>query len=384
MIDTLSVQGVERPGIIELGRGHPDGALLPVAGLRQAAARALDRAGAHALTYGSERGPGALIAWLCERASRTEGRAPQLEEIVITCGASHALDLVCSLGTQPGDVALVESPAYHLGVQILRDHPLRLVPVPADEHGLRIDALAATLAELRRAGQRARLLYTIPTFHNPTGVSLSDDRRAALIELAAAEELLIVEDDVYRELPYTGAVPPSLWSRAPAGTVARLGSFSKSLAPGLRLGWLMADAALIDRIVSGGLLQSGGGLNHFTAMIVAEFCGSGQFDIQVAHLRAAYITRRDALANALAEQLPPGCSWRVPNGGFFIWVTLPDGLDANALLPRAEAGGVGYQPGTRFYLADGGANTLRLCFTLYPPEILAEGARRLGQAIRRS
>jgi len=132
MIDTLSVQSVARPGIIELGHGHPDGALLPVAGLSQAAVHALDRAGAHALAYGSERGPGSLIAWLCERTARAEGRAPRPEELVITCGASHALDLVCALGTQPGDVALVESPAYHLGVQILRDHPLRLVPVPAD------------------------------------------------------------------------------------------------------------------------------------------------------------------------------------------------------------------------------------------------------------
>lgn len=383
MTDLLpTIQLVRRPGIIELGWGHPDAALLPVAGMRRAALSVLDRAGATALAYGADQGPAALIAWLRERIARTEGRAPANDAIMITGGVSHALDQICTLCTQPDDVVLVESPTYHLAMRIMRDHPLRLVPVAVDEAGLRIDALATTIAELRRGGRPPRLLYTIPTFHNPTGVSLSDERRAALVALAAAEGMLIVEDDVYRELSYDGPAPPSLWSMAPPGVVVRLGSFAKSLAPGLRLGWLTADAALVARIVGSGLLDSGGGTNHFTAMVVAEFCAAGLFDEQVATFRAAYRVRRDALVQALGSYLPPGCTWAVPAGGFFVWVSLPEGLDAAALLPRAEATGVAYLPGARFSLDGAGTRALRLAFSLYSPEELAEGARRLGQAIQ--
>src|SRR5262249_14165363 len=148
----------------------------------------------------------------------TEGRAVAPDEIMITGGVSQALDQICTLCTRPGDIALVEAPTYHLAVRILRDHPLDLVPLSANADGPSVDALATTIAELRRANRRPRLLYLVPTFHNPTGVSLSAARRTALVELAAAEELLIVEDDVYRELAYDGPAPPSLWSIAPAGT----------------------------------------------------------------------------------------------------------------------------------------------------------------------
>lgn len=378
------VQLTHRPGVIDLGWGHPDPALLPVAGLRRAAGEALDRFGAEALAYGKEGGPGPLLTWLAGRIADTEGRAPAPGELMITGGVSHALDQVCTLLTRPGDVVLVESPTYHLAVRILRDHPLELVPVLADEDGLRIDVLATTIAALRRAGRSPRLLYTVPTFHNPTGVSLSPARRRALIDLATAEGVLVVEDDAYRELAYDGAAAPSLWSLAPPGTVARLGSFSKAIAPGLRLGWLTADAALVARITGGGLLDSGGGVNHFTAVTVAAFCLAGRFDEQASRLRAAYRVRRDALVEALAAQLPPGCTWRVPAGGFFVWLHLPEGLDAAALLPRAVAAGVAYAPGARFHLDGGGTNTLRLAFGLYPPQDLDEAARRLGSVVRAS
>ncbi|MEP7188878.1 MAG: aminotransferase class I/II-fold pyridoxal phosphate-dependent enzyme, partial [Roseiflexaceae bacterium] len=192
MLDLPTIQLIRRPGIIELGWGHPNAALLPVDGMRQAAADALDRWGADALNYGADQGAGPLLAWLSDRIARTESRAPAIDEIMITGGVSQALDQICTLCTQPGDIALVESPTYHLAIRILRDHPLELIAVPADEHGLRVDALAATLAELRRAGRRARLLYCVPTFHNPTGASLQAERRAALVKLAAAEQLLIV------------------------------------------------------------------------------------------------------------------------------------------------------------------------------------------------
>ena len=384
MLPLPTVQLTQRPGIIDLGWGHPNSALLPAAELRQAAADALERWGADALAYGADQGAGPLVEWLCGRIAQTDGRAPAPDEIVITGGISHGLDQLCTLATQPGDIVLVESPTYHLAVRILRDHPLELVPVPVGDQGLDVDALAATLAELRGQGRRARMLYTIPTFHNPTGSCMPADRRHALVELAVAEQLLIAEDDVYRELFYEEPPPPSLWSMAPPGAVARLGSFAKSLAPGLRLGWLSADAAMVQRTTGSGVIDSGGGINHFTAMVVAQFCLSGAFDAQVARFRAAYRERRDALLAGLAEHLPPGCTVAAPGGGFFVWVRLPDGLDAGSLLARAEEAGVAYLPGRRFHIDGRGANTLRLAFSLYAPAELAEAARRLGEALNLS
>lgn len=370
-----------RPGTIDLAWGHPAVDLLPVAAMQRASAAALARFGTDALTYGHPAGPGPLLAWLRARIARQEGRMPAVDEIMITGGISHGLDQLLTLCTAPGDTILVESPTYHLAVRIMRDHPLKLVPVPADQDGLQVDVLAAQLADLRRTGQRARLLYTVPTFHNPTGVSLSLPRRQALIDLAAAEKLLIVEDDVYRELAYDGPPPPSLWSAAPTGVVARLGSFSKSLAPGLRLGWMTASRDIIMRLTEGGLLDSGGGINHFTALAVTLLCESGDFDVQIVRFRDTYRARRDALLTGFADFLPADCSWYVPAGGFFAWVMLPRGIKGSDLLPAAEAAGVSFIPGQRFHLDGRGEHALRLAFSFYSPDSLIQAAEQLGRTI---
>lgn len=382
MIELPNRQVFLRPGILELKWGQPDFDLLPVAQIGQAAMRAMETYGADALSYGSPQGAGVLVRWLAERIGRLEARAPQLNELMLTGGNSITLDQICTLSTRPGDIVLVESPAYHLALSILRDHPLDLVAAPTDDQGLRIDALAEIVARIRREGRTPRLLYTIPTFNNPTGISLPIERRRALVDLAANEGLLIVEDDVYRELSYDGPAQPSLWEIAPPGVVARLGSFAKSLAPGLRLGWLTADAALVQRFVDGGVLDSGGSLNHFTSLVVAQFCLSGEYDALVERFRQAYRTRRDALLSGLAQHMPDGASWTHPAGGYFVWLRLPHGIDSEALLPRAEAMGVSFVPGAHFYLDDGGHNALRLAFSLYPPYDLADASYRLGSAVK--
>ena len=376
------VQLALRPGIVDFGWGHPASALLPVAELRQAALDALAHDGAAALAYGAAQGPGRLIVALCERLGRIEGHAPSPERMLITGGISQALDLLCTLYTQPGDVALVESPVYHLALRILRDHGLQLRPVASDEDGLRPDALAAALAETRRAGQRVRLFYTVPTFTNPTGRCLTAERRADVARLAVEHDLLVLEDDVYRELWYDAPPPPPLGSYDAAAPIVRLGSFAKVLAPGLRLGWLLADEALVRRCVESGMLDSGGGVNHFTAHIVAEYLRRGLMDGHVAALRAAYGARRDHLAAALRRELPPSCHVETPGGGYFIWVQAPAGADTAALLPRAEAAGVSYLPGAVFHTNGGGHQNLRLAFSLLPPEEMDEGARRLGAVLR--
>ena len=371
-----------RPGIIELNWGQPDPELLPKEAVSSAAAAVLARVGGDALSYGAAAGAGPLLAWLRAHIARTEQPAVTADEIAITAGNSDAIDQVCTLFTQAGDVVLVESPSYHLALRIMRDHPLRLVPVATDEHGLQVELLAQTVRDLQRAGSNVRMLYTVPTFHNPTGVSLSAERRLALVQLAQQAGFFIVEDDVYRELHYDAPAPPALWTLAPRGTVLRLGSFAKSLAPGLRLGWINGSAQQVRRLVDGGLRDSGGGVNHLTAMVAGELCTTGGFELYVQRFRNAYRERRNALLAALSEQMPAGCSWLMPAGGFFVWVTLPAGLDATALLPHAEAAGMAFIPGANFHLDGRGSNTLRLAFSLYPPQELVHAAQRLGKAVR--
>ncbi len=379
-----TIQFVERPGIIDLAWGHPDPDLVPLDAIRAAAARALDRYGADALAYGTPAGPGPLIEAIRQRLAETDARAPAGDEVLVTGGSSPALDQVATLFTSPGDVVLVEAPTYHLAMSILRDHPLRLVPVPSDSHGLRVDALAAALRDVRRAGDRVRLLYTVPTHHNPTGISMAPDRRADLVSLAADEGVVIVEDDAYRELSYDGPPPPSLWSLSGSpGTVIRLGTFAKSIAPGLRVGFITAEARTISRFADGGMLDSGGGANHLTALVVAEYMRAGDYARHVGVLLDAYRERRDRMLKALAAMMPPGTAWTQPQGGYFVWITLPPGLDGSRLRPLAEASGTSLLPGSTFFLdGDGGAGSIRLAFSRYSPARLEEAITRLTSAIR--
>ncbi len=371
-----------RPGIIDLGWGHPDPALLPVAELRNAAARVLDRYAADALNYGFAAGPGPFREFVCARLAEVDSRAPEPSAVVASAGNSQALDQVVTLLASPGDAVLVEDPTYHLAVRILRDHPVDLEPLPVDADGLRVDALVETLARLRAARRRARLLYTIPTFHNPTGGSLSDARRQALVRIAADAGLIVVEDDAYRELTYEGPPPPSLWSLAPPGVVIRLVSFSKSLAPGLRTGAIVSDPATSQRLAMSGVLDSGGGISHFTCLLVAEVGESGAYARHVSQLRSAYRQRRDALTTSLEAMLPTCASWVVPAGGYFVWLRLRGGATATELLAAAEEEGTSFSLGTLFFVGAGDPTCLRLAFSRYGPDELSEAGRRLGEAAR--
>ncbi len=377
---TASTQSVARRGVIELAFGEPDPALFPAPQLADACREALADGGAEALPYGANAGPAALRERLAARLGALEQHTTGSDETLVSGGVSQALEQLITLFCRPGDTVLVERPTYSLALGILRDHPVVVEALPFDREGLDVEALERRLVEARAADQPVRLLYTIPTFHNPTGISLTAERRRHLVSIAATHGLLIVEDDVYRELWYDEPAPPSLWSLAARGTVLRLGSFAKTLAPGLRVGWLNGAPEQIERVAASGLNDSGGCPSQFAAVAVERFLGAGSCEPHVARLRAAYAARRDALAAALATHLPEGCGYSVPAGGFFIWVTLPDGLRASALLPAAAAAGVSFVPAARSHL-DGYDGGLRLAFTLYPPEQLAEAARRLGAAI---
>lgn len=377
------IQFVERAGVIDLAWGHPDPALLPVADIRSAASVALDEYGSDALEYGNAAGPEPLISMLCERLSRIEGRRPRNDELLVTTGNSAALDQVTRLMTKPGDVVLIESPTYHLAAHIFRDHPVALVDVPWDEDGPSIGWLHRLLPRLRKAGRIARMLYTVPTFHNPTGRSVSLDRRLELVSLAAAEGFVIVEDDPYRELSYEGTLPPTMWSLGEPGRVVRLGSFSKTLAPGLRVGYLTADADTVQRFVQGGVLDSGGGANHFASLVVSTYARKGRYAEHVHRLCSAYRERRDALIAALSDHMPPGTTWTRPSGGYFVWLTLASGVDATELLPKSESVGMSFVPGPAFFGGHSkGFRCLRLSFSRYPPALLREAVARLGRSLK--
>lgn len=375
-----TIQRFVAPGVIDLAWGQPDPKLLPVQLIQRATAVALEQYGADALEYGAEAGAGPLLDFLEARIVRTEGRTLTREQIMLTAGNSDALDQICTFFTVPGDTVLIEAPTYHLAVRILRDHHLDIIPVPTDAEGLRVNALQETLSELKHAGKQPKFLYTIPTFHNPTGANLSEGRRRGLIKVATSEHLLVVEDDVYRELAYDEPALPSLWSLAPDGVVLRMGSFAKSLAPGVRLGWLTGKSEHIQRMVMGGLRDSGGGVNHLTAMTIAAFCEQGMFDEHLKTLRAAYRERRDGLSEAIAREIPEA-EFVKPGGGFFIWLTFPDGMDTQVLRGRAPEHGVNFIHGAQFFVGGGGTNALRVAFSLYEPSELQEAMARLRNAL---
>ena len=371
-----------RPGIIELAIGEPEPALLPGALMGRAASHVLTDHGPDALAYGAPRGPGPLVRWLAEWLGRREGRPIEPEQLMITGGSSAALAEVCLMMTEPGELALCETPTYHLAAQIFRDHRLDPRALVCDEAGIVPAALAERIDRASEEGQRVGLVYTVPTHGNPTGRTTPAARRDELIAVCADRGVLIVEDDPYREI-FFDAPPPPLGGLEREAGVIRLGSFSKLLAPGLRLGWLLAASERVERMLAAGWLDSGGGPNHMTAMIVHRVAEQGDLDRNLSEVSPAYAERAAALVGALREVLPEGSRLQPARGGFFVWVELPDGLDTGELLPRAERAGVGFAPGFRFGLPGGPQPTsaMRLAFCGNSPDRLVEGVRRLGRAL---
>jgi aspartate/methionine/tyrosine aminotransferase len=369
------------PGVIDLAWGHPDPVLLDASIVATATAAALDRWGPDALGYGAAHGPEPLLAWLTAHLGRIDGRAPATGELMILAGASQGIEMACSQLGEAGDAVLVPAPTYHLAIRIFRDHPFRLVPVATDEQGILPDAAAAAVDAVVADGGRARFLYLVPVCANPTGVTLPLDRRHALASLAARTGLTILEDDVYRELTLDGPPPPSIWSLAAPGTVLRFGSVSKTLAPGVRLGWVTGDEPTIGRFADSGLLDSGGGVQHLVALVVAELAASGTYAANLDRIRAGLAARRDALVAAL-RTAAPDATFRAPDGGYFLWLRLPDGLDPRGSLADAERHGVSWLPGERFAAGTAaGDRHARLAFSRYDPDGLAEAATRIGRLI---
>jgi len=369
--------------MLDLGLGDPAPELLPLEALGVSAGRFFAAGEAEALQYGAERGhPGlrrALAAFLAPRY----GAAIDPEAMFICHGASGALALLCTLYTRPGDTVLVEEPTYFLALRIFADHGLRVKPLTMDAHGLDVEAVAAALADPPAKG-RVAMLYTVPTYQNPSGRTLPVERRARLAQLSHEHGFLLAADEVYHLLRYdgteSGGPPPGAFSGyTQYTTVASIGSFSKILAPGLRAGWVIAHPETIARLAGCGLLDSGGGLAPLTGALLCDCVERGALGENVARLQRAYAARRDALHAAL-QQYAPQFQYSLPQGGFFFWLRLP-GADTAALRPQARAAGVDFRPGERFSPRRALNEYLRAGFSFYDEERLAEAARRLGESV---
>lgn len=361
-------------GPIDLGWGHPDPTLLPTAQIAAATDSLLSRRGWHALAYGIAAGALSLREPLSAHLSATDSLTHP-DQIVITGGSSGALDLLLTVMARPGDVVFVEQPTYFLALRMFADHAVEVVGIETDTDGAVPDDLDRRAAEL---GERRGLLYLVSVHANPTGRCLSADRAAALLEVAARHRLTVIDDDVYRD---TSAVSPSSLfgvGQAMGVEVVRFGSFSKVVSPGLRLGHLSASRPLAARIADCGLLDSGGGANHFAAMVMGELVATGGFAALVAEAQQRYAERRAALVGALDRSL---LRFDEPRGGYFLWMGLPEGVRSAEVVTQCAAHEVAASNGATFFPSDPTGEFIRVSFSLYGPDTLREGARRLNRAV---
>jgi len=377
-----SVQAAGPPGSISFIYGLPDPKTFPVDELQRCFDQVLRENSALALQYGPEQGYGPLIDFLIARIERTENLNIARPNLMLTGGATQALDHMCSLFTRSGDWVLVEAPTYRDSLQLFQDHGLRLKQVPMDKEGLIIDELHGRLESFAKARERVRFLYTIPTYQNPTGVTLSEQRRRELVDLSKEWDLLIVEDDVYRDIAFEAVKLPSLFSLDQSGHVLSIGSFSKIMSPGLRLGWLVGPEKHICSLIDSGFRHMGGGANPLVANALSLYCRKELLESHIESLRKLYGQRKDVMLDALNSSMPEGVRWSKPEGGFFVWITLPDGLRATDLVRDAKKAGLWILAGDPFFAEKPTGQHLRLAFSYVETDKIRAGIEKLASLLK--
>ena len=367
-----------RPEVVSLAGGMPFTSALPLDQISRLVADLVTNRGPVALQYGSGQGDVELREHICE-VMALEGIHGSPDDVVVTVGSQQALDLVTRIFIDPGDVVVAEAPSYVGALGTFAAYQANVVHVPMDEAGLVPEALDETCAALARTGKRVKFLYTVPNFHNPAGVSLSEPRRDVVLEIAERHNILVLEDNPYGLLGFDGEPSRALRARTNEGVIY-LGSFSKTFAPGLRVGWVLAPHGVREKLV---LAAEASVLcpPNFTQMVVADYLRTAPWRDQIKVFREIYRERRDTILDALEQLFPEGARWTRPAGGFYTWVTLPQGLDAKAMLPRAVNARVAYVPGTAFYADGTGAEAMRLSYCYPEPERIREGVRRLAGVI---
>jgi 2-aminoadipate transaminase len=364
------VQTEVPPDFIDFGVGNPQLDLLPLDMLRNAAGHRLSQNEKEFLQYGIEQGDGYFRAALANFLTPRYGFPVSHNDLFVTTGISSALDLLCTLFTQPGDTVFVEEPTYFLALRIFADHGLRVASIRTDESGLVMDDLVHALSE-----STPKFIYVIPSFQNPSGHTLPPERRKQLVALAQKHNFLIIADEVYQFLGYTQTPPTSFGAEIDSGQVISVNSFSKILAPGLRLGWLHTNPAIIQRIFTCGVLDSAGGLNPFTSAIVRSLIENGDLDKNIFHLVNVLGRRVQVMDESLREHLPQ-VNYTKPHGGYFFWVQIP-GVDAETLQKKAAAYNVGLRPGIRFSSCNGLNDYFRMSVSFYGEDEIKTGILRL-------
>ena len=362
----------------DLNAGVPDRASLPWRELAEAARRALEADPGGALTYGGVAGYEPLRAWIADRQAAETGLSLTSAHIALASGSAHAIDNIAATFVGDGDIVITGAPTYPGAIRAFRTRGARIVAVPQDDDGLELDALEEALEGARAGGRPAKLIYVVATYDNPSGATLPEARRVRLAELASKHGALIVEDDAYAGIDLDGPPPVSLLEVTGGRGILRVGTFSKTIASGLRVGWVVADPRVIERL---NFMRFDNGSSPLLHRMVLAYLEAGGYDAHVEALRGLYRERRDASAAALHEYCEPYVTFRSPAGGFFHWLRLRPGLGAYAVFEAGQRHGVAVTPGPNYYPAGGGEDRLRLVYSALTPDDLREAIARLGRAL---
>ncbi|MCW3012320.1 MAG: putative transcriptional regulator, GntR family, partial [Solirubrobacterales bacterium] len=370
----------QRPEVISLAGGLPDTALFPAEDLAKFLSVMAAESSARALQYAPTEGLDEVKVAILE-VLRAEGDDADPQDILVTTGGQQVIDLVCKTLVDPGDVVVAEAPTYPGAVPAFAAYEADVVQIAMDGDGMRIDLLEETLDRLDAEGRPPKFIYTIPNFQNPAGVTMSLPRRKRLVEVARERQLLVLEDNPYGLLRFEGTPLPTLRSLDGGDFIISLGTFSKILSPGLRLGWAVAPRPVLAKMNVG---KAAADLNSssMTQLFVATFFRDGDWRGYLAAQCDVYRARRDVMLEALEEHLPPEATWTRPEGGLFLWVTLPEGLDTTDMLAKALSRNVAFVPGRAAYLDGRGGTSMRLNFSGVGEDDIREGVRRIGLVIR--
>lgn len=372
----------ERPDVLSFAGGLPDAATFPMDAMKEVTVQVFDDHGSMSLQYGPTAGYTALREWIAERMGTVEDVSATVDDVIVTSGGIEAMDLIAKTLLNPGDIVIVEAPTYLTAFSVFRCYGVDFVAVDIDDEGMRVDLLEEKLLELERQGKRAKLIYTMPAFQNPGGVTMPLDRRRRLVELADGYDIPILEDHAYAELYFDHAPPPSLKALNPDG-VLFVSTFSKIFGPGIRLGWIAAPPAVIAQLCQA-KLGSDQCSSTLGQRIVHEYGRQGLMDSQIVLSRALYRAKRDTTLAALAGHAPPGMTWTRPDGGFYVWLTIPEGIDTTSMLAWAvEHEKVAFVAGPSFYADGRGTNQFRVCFSYLDQELIEEGMSRICRAVAR-
>jgi 2-aminoadipate transaminase len=369
----------ERPEVISLAGGWPDTSTFPPDSYASLMSTVASRSCARALQYGPTDGL-ALVKNCVAQVMRAEGMEVDVDEVLVTTGGQQVIDLVCKTLLDPGDVVVCEAPTYPGAVPTFCAYEADVVQVTMDREGMRIDELEAMLDELDRAGRRPKFIYTVPTFHNPAGVTMSLERRRELVRIASERELLVLEDNPYGLLRYEGTPLPTLYSLDDE-FVIYASTFSKILSPGVRLGWAVAPAPVLEKM-NIGKQASDLCSSSISQYFVGAYFDSGPWEDYVRSLIEIYRRRRDVMLDSLADQFPRESEWTHPEGGLFIWATLPSYIDTTDLLARSLDEHVAFVPGRAAFLDGRGGSSMRLNFSGVGEDQIREGIQRLGEVVR--